>query len=214
VRDTQTRGAISAGGWLAIALAIVPFYLKRAVVLSQHDYIFWLTADYSARIISLVGVAIARRCGLFAPARPAAGIFISILIFIALLATEFYLHAVVYPVLRAHLNYFELWDFPSIPNPLLRSFDLTFGLLLVAVSEESVFRGLLMTLLERWGMRPLSVVGFSSVAFALIHLTSGAADMLDAFLHGLLLGTAYWWTRRLLVCIGAHYLFDLYIFSQ
>jgi|HubBroStandDraft_4_1064222.scaffolds.fasta_scaffold25281_2 membrane protease YdiL (CAAX protease family) len=214
VTDKQSKGDISPSGWLAISVAIVPFFLKRAILLGQHDYIFWLTADYSARIISLIGVAMARRSGLFTPARPSAGILTSVLIFVALLAAEFHLHAIVYPVLRAHFNYFELWRFPSIPNPLVRNFDLTFGLLLVAVSEESVFRALLFSLFERWRLKPLSVIVLSSAAFALIHLTSGTAETLNAFLHGLLLGAAYWWTRRLVVCICAHYLFDLYIFSQ
>ena len=214
VTDKQPKGDISPGGWLAVAVAIVPFFLKRALLLGQHDYIFWLTADYSARIISLIGVAMARRSWFFAPARPSAGILTSALVFMALLAAEFYLHAIVYPVLRVHFNYFDLWRFPSIPNPLIRNFDLTFGLLLVAVSEESVFRALLFSLFERWRLKSLSVIVLSSAAFALIHLTSGTAETLDAFLHGLLLGAAYWWTRRLVVCIASHYLFDLYIFSQ
>jgi membrane protease YdiL (CAAX protease family) len=214
VTDKQPKGDISPGGWLAVAVAIVPFFLKRALLLGQHDYIFWLTADYSARIISLIGVAMARRSGLFTPAHSSAGILTSALIFVALLAAEFYVHAFVYPMLRAHLNYFELWHFPSIPNPLVQNFDLTFGLLLVAVSEESVFRALLFSLFERWRLKPLSVIVLSSAAFALIHLTSGTAETLDAFLHGLLLGAAYWSSRRLIVCIASHYLFDLYIFSQ
>jgi membrane protease YdiL (CAAX protease family) len=214
VTNKQPTDNIAPSGWLAIAVAIVPFYLKRALLLGQHDYIIWLTADYSARIISLIGVAMARRSGLFTPARPSAGIFTSILIFIGLLAAEFYLHAVVYPVLRAHFNYFELWRFPSIPNPLVRNFDLTFGLLLVAVSEESVFRALLFSLFERWRVKPLAIIVLSSAAFALIHLTSGTASTLNAFLYGLLYGAAYWWTRRLAVCIASHYLLDLYIFAQ
>lgn len=54
----------------------------------------------------------------------------------------------------------------------------------------------------------------SSIAFSLIHLTSGVADVLNALLHGMLLGIAFWTTRRLSVCVGAHYLTDLYVFSQ
>jgi len=214
VTNKQPTGSIAPSGWLAIAVAIVPFYLKRALLLGQHDYIIWLTADYSARIISLIGVVMARRSGLFTPVRPSAGILTSVLAFIALLAAEFSLQAFVYPVLRAHFNYFELWRFPSIPNPLVRNFDLTFGLLLVAVSEESVFRGLLFALFERWRLKPLAIIVLSSAAFALIHLTSGTASTLNAFLYGLLYGAAYWWTRRLAVCIASHYLLDLYIFAQ
>ena len=186
--NKQPTGNIAPSGWLAIAVATVPFYLKRTLLLGQHDYIIWLTADYSARIISLIGVVMARRSSLFTPARPSAGILTSVLIFGALLAAEFSLYAIVYPVLRVHFNYFELWRFPSIPNPLVRNFDLTFGLLLVAVSEESVFRGLLFALFERWRLKPLSIIVLSSAAFALIHLTSGTASTPMRFYMGCFMG--------------------------
>jgi membrane protease YdiL (CAAX protease family) len=200
-------------GRIAIAVAIVPFIAKRAILLGQHDYIFWLATDYSARMLSLVGVAMARRSGIFASARPPAGVMFSVLIFIAVLIAQ-YILGYLYPVLRVHLNYFQLSSFPPIPNPRLRDFDLTFGLLLTALSEESVFRALLFAVFERWHMKPLTIIILSSVAFALIHVTSGVADTIDAFLYGLLWGTAYWITGRLSVCVASHYLVDLIIFSQ
>jgi membrane protease YdiL (CAAX protease family) len=47
----------------------------------------------------------------------------------------------------------------------------------------------------------------------LIHLTSGIADTINAFIHGILLGSAFWITRRVSVCIVSHYLIDLKIFG-
>ena len=207
------RATLSWWGWFAIALAFGPFIAKRAFLLGQHDYIIWLAADYGARVISLAGVIMARQAGLLDPGRPPAGLLKSVLVLLALIVANFYLQMFVYPLLRVQLEIFVLWNPPFIPNPFLRTFDLTFGLLLVAVSEEYVFRGLLMALLERLRLNAPMAVVTSAAVFALIHWTSGLADTLNAFLAGLLWGVAYWQTRRLSVCIFSHYLTDLYVFS-
>jgi membrane protease YdiL (CAAX protease family) len=59
----------------------------------------------------------------------------------------------------------------------------------------------------------VSVTFLSALIFALIHLTSGIADTINAFIHGILLGSAFWITRRVSVCIVSHYLIDLKIFG-
>ena len=68
-------------------------------------------------------------------------------------------------------------------------------------------------LLERLRLNASMMIVTSAAIFALIHLTSGLDDTLNAFLSGLLLGVAYWQTRRLSVCIVSHYLADFYVFS-
>jgi uncharacterized protein len=213
IRPT-VRANLSWWGWLAIALAFGPFVAKRAFLLEQHPYTVWLAADYGARVISLAGVVMARQVGLLAYGRPPAGLVKSILVFLALLAAQLYMQMFIFPLLRVlHLNFFVLSPYPFIPNPFLRTLDLTFGLLLVAVSEEYVFRGLLMALLERLRLNSPMVIVTSAVVFALVHLTTGLANTLNVFLQGLVLGLAYWQTRRLSVCIFSHYFVDLYAWS-
>jgi membrane protease YdiL (CAAX protease family) len=155
----------------------------------------------------------ARQAGLLDRSRPPAGLLKSVVVLLVLIVATFYAQMFIYPLLRVHLEIFVLWNPPFIPNPFLRAFDLTFGLLLVAVSEEYVFRGLLMALLERLRLNSPMVIATSAAVFALIHWTSGLADTLNAFLAGLLWGVAYWQTRCLSVCIVSHYLVDLYVFS-
>jgi uncharacterized protein len=198
--------------WLAVAIAVSPFVAKRIILLGQHDYAIWLATDYGARAISIFGFVLARQIGLLDRVRAPVGFSKSILVFAAVLIAQFVLDAFIYPTLRANLDYFDLSRFPHIPNEFFRTFDLTFGLLLVAVSEECVFRALLMTVLERWQLNSMIVIAVSALAFALIHLTSGLADTLNALLYGLLLGFAYWQTRRLWLCILSHYLTDLYVY--
>ena len=207
------RVPLSWWGWLAVALAFGPFVAKRAILLGQHDYTVWLAADYGARVISLAGVIMARQAGLLDRGRLPAGLLKSVLVLLALILANFYVQMFIYPLLRVHLEIFVLWNPPFIPNPFLLTFDLTVGLLLVAVSEEYVFRGLLMALLERLRLNASMVIVTSAAIFALIHWTSGLADTLNAFLAGLLWGVAYWQTRRLSVCIVSHYFVDLYVFS-
>jgi membrane protease YdiL (CAAX protease family) len=211
--ETINKAVLSWKGWLAVAIAVTPFVAKRVILLGQHDYTIWLAADYTARAISIFGVVLARRTGLFDGGRIPAGLGKSILVFVAVLIAQFTVQLFVYPVLHANLDYFDLSRFPYIPNPYLQMLDLTFELLFVAISEECVFRALFTAVLERWQLNSLMVITIGAAAFALIHLTSGLADTLNAFLHGLIWGFAYWQTRRLWLCIVSHYLADFYVYG-
>ena len=64
------KANLSWWGWFAIALAFGPFIAKRAILLDHPPYIIWLVIDYSARVISLVGVVIAGQAGLPGYGRP------------------------------------------------------------------------------------------------------------------------------------------------
>ena len=160
-----------------------PFTAKRLILSGQHDYTIWLAADYTARVISIFGVVLARRVGLFDGGPVPAGLWKSILVLVAVLVAQFIEQLFVYPVLHANLDYFDLSGFPYISNPSLQILDVTFGLLLVAISEEYAFRALFTAVLERWQLNSLMVIAIGAAAFALIHLTSGLADTLSAFLQ-------------------------------
>jgi membrane protease YdiL (CAAX protease family) len=196
--------------WLVVALAIGPFVIKRIILLGEHDYAFWLTVDYVARCVSLVGVALGFRSGLIERPQLRTGWLVSGVALTALLFAGFVEQTIVYPILQTHLNYFNLSFFPKITNENIRAVDLVFGLLLVAFSEELVFRRLLFSLLP--SKSPLLVTILSAVIFAMIHLTSGLADTVNAFVYGILLGGAFWITRRISICIVAHYVVDFIIF--
>src|ERR1700687_1109778 len=73
---------------LAIALAIGPFIVKRAILLGDHGYAYWLTVDYVARCISLVGVVLGFPSGLLARSHARAGAFTSFLVLLILIAAE------------------------------------------------------------------------------------------------------------------------------
>ena len=171
----------------------------------------WLTIDYVARCVSLLGVVLGFRSGLIERLTFRAGWFVSGVVFASLLSTELAEQTFIYPILRDNLNYLRLSSMPLITDANVRWADLIFGLLLVAVSEELVFRRLLFSLFG--SKKFISVTLLSALIFALVHLTSGIADFISAFTHGILLGSAFWLTRRVSICIVSHYLLDLKIFS-
>ncbi len=199
---------------LAVALAIGPFVAKRFILLGEHGYGTWLTIDYMARCVSLVGIVLGFRSGLLVRSTPRAGVVVCLFVLLVLVTAELAEQAVVYPILRHYLRILELYSTPLIPDAHVRAADLLLGLVLVAVSEELVFRRFLFALLERWCKKGLTIILMSSTIFALIHFTSGIADTLNAFVHGMLLGSAFWKTRRVSVCIASHYLVDLWIFAR
>ena len=82
------------------------------------------------------------------------------------------------------------------------------GLITIAVigplSEELLFRGGVLTSIHRnfATQGPGAAIAFSAVLFALIHLNP--AQMPAAFILGLLLGFAYWWTGSLAAPVCIH----------
>jgi membrane protease YdiL (CAAX protease family) len=199
--------------WLAVILAVGPFVIKRIILLGDYeDYVVWLTIDYVARCVSLLGVALAFRSGLIEPLEFRAGWFVSAVVLAGLLSTELAEQTFIYPILRDNLNYLRLSSMPQIANANVRAADLVFGLLLVAVSEELVFRRMMFSILGPKGF--VSVIFWSALIFALIHLTSGMADAINAFISGVLLGSAFWITRRVSLCVVSHYLINLKIFGS
>ncbi|MGY3149344.1 membrane protease YdiL (CAAX protease family) [Bradyrhizobium sp. USDA 3397] len=202
--------------WLArfaIILAIGPFIIKRIILLydDQEDYVVWLAMDYAVRCVSLLGVMLGFQAGLIERPKFRAGWFVSGVVLAGLLSAELLRQTLVFPILRDNLDYFRLSSMPIITNVYVRWVDLVFGILLVAVSEELVFRRLIFSIFGP--RRSLSATLFGALIFALVHLTSGLADTVNAFISGILLGIAFWITRRISVCIVSHYVLDVKIFG-
>jgi len=118
------------------------------------------------------------------------------------------------PLLEHHLSYFQYARTPLIQDRGLILFDLFVGIWLVAISEELIFRRLLFALLERLVVGKLAVLAVSSALFALVHLTTGLNDAVNALFHGVVFGTVFYATRRLSLCIVLHYMDDFLIFGR
>lgn len=78
--------------------------------------------------------------------------------------------------------------------------------IIAPIAEEVVFRGVLLSALDRrWGA--WAAVILSSVIFSLMHVTPFSIPPILVF--GLVLGCLFVWTRSLTVCIVAHAVFNL-----
>jgi membrane protease YdiL (CAAX protease family) len=75
---------------------------------------------------------------------------------------------------------------PPYPNLGIKVFDLSFGLLLVAVSEEILFRGILIKYLKRFLKSNFLVGMISLILFAGIHYGMGFAPMMATFTWGII----------------------------
>ncbi|MAN79367.1 MAG: hypothetical protein CMF64_03120 [Magnetovibrio sp.] len=104
-------------------------------------------------------------------------------------------------------------SFPPLENEAWQAVDLTFGLVLVAASEELVFRRLWA---DWWKARGGGTAGLymgSSLVFGLLHLPQGLADTAIAVVWGILLMYLYRRSHSLALVILVHFLVDLWYFS-
>lgn len=100
---------------------------------------------------------------------------------------------------------------PQLPNWAENEFDMilrdrwgyiVIGLLAPLV-EELVFRGAVLKALLQWKQNPWVGISISALLFALIHMNP--AQMLHAFLIGLLLGWFYWRTDSIVPGVVYHW---------
>jgi membrane protease YdiL (CAAX protease family) len=110
---------------------------------------------------------------------------------------------------------FGSWTgFPPIENPAHRIFDWSIGLVLVAVSEEFIYRKLMNDVMDRHNFRPANIYLISSIAFALLHINQGLDQFLTTFVAGGIFMYVYRWSGTIYVPIAVHYFINLWIFSD
>lgn len=174
--------------------------------------LLWLyLADYGARlvVIALIVWAVGTASLRVGPRRPLAALGCAVLVVAATLFWDQLL-------IRSGLSFSPLldWRYPAIFDPTLRWGDAVFGIVLVAISEELVFRLLPARIgnAKHWPTWGLYLV--SMFLFAAIHLPQGFTKFLLAAGFGLM---AMWLYRRfgsIWLPIGAHYTVDLVLFSE
>jgi len=162
----------------------------------------------------VTGVILGFRSGFLRPVHLRANWLRSLWVFLLLFVAELAEQVFGCPVLEQYFRFMETSSWPPIADPTLRVVDLSLGLLFAVFVEELVFRKFLFAVIERWFSQKFPVIIISATIFALIHFTSGVVDtMVNAFVHGIFFGIAYWTTRRLSICVVSHYLIDFFIFS-
>jgi membrane protease YdiL (CAAX protease family) len=192
-----------------------PFLLNDFLFLTAKGYGVWLLIDYGSRLLAVgIVLALMQRKISSAAEFGLTGIpFRSGLVWLLLLTTTgILIDQVAWRFLEQHLPYTQLAIMPKIKSPFVNIFDLIFGVTLVAVSEEIVFRGYFYsTLHER--LSPGALVALSAVLFGMIHWSQGLHAIVSAALWGILPMVSMIRTRSIIPAAIAHYITDLVSFG-
>ncbi|MDH5771787.1 MAG: CPBP family intramembrane metalloprotease [Rhodospirillaceae bacterium] len=197
--------------WALIALLVVgPGLINNLLNIDNENYQSWLVYDYAFRIVQLIIIYF------YPPFREAVSgaIFNAMPRLGGLLAALFAALLVLSAYQLSGLFFYDLFGgagavsfkYPEIEHSGIKLFDLTFGLALVAVSEEIIYRALLAALVFRYLPGTFWVVVLSSVIFAFIHWAHGPSNVIAAFVSGVIFMILYLRTRSLLPPMLAHYI--------
>jgi membrane protease YdiL (CAAX protease family) len=104
---------------------------------------------------------------------------------------------------------------PSAPAPSFLTPSGTFQFVLatilvivVAIAEETIFRGYLILRFESIARSPLSAILLSSLIFSLGHGYEGEVGVITVGLIGVIFGVVYVWRRSLVAPVTMHFLQD------
>ncbi len=184
------------------------------IYFKTQTYGQWLAADYTLRIIIIsviLGVGALRNLTvgwLNVPVR-----FIHWTVIPLFLAT--FVIAIYYLLERPLSIAFPetvLFTPPQSFSYLLHMLDLSLGLILVAISEELMFRVLIPVFLLRYIKSKIFIFIFSSFLFGLAHWAHGAGSILAGFVTGMVWLVLVQRTKSVLPSIVSHYATNLWFF--
>jgi uncharacterized protein len=108
----------------------------------------------------------------------------------------------------------HLFNYPKYDSTFSKIVDLTFGLIIVALSEELIFRGYCYSYLTEKKYSYVKIIVISSVIFGLIHWSIGITAIITTGLWGIFTIISVKKTDSIFPSLLAHYLLDLISFSE
>jgi membrane protease YdiL (CAAX protease family) len=205
--------------YLAVLLALAgPFYLNDFASIFVADWRWWLAIDYVAvKLFPLAVIAwlIATRRmepGEFGLTAQRAAPFLAAFSGAALAGTLIDQNA--YQLLGNLGGYAPLGGMPEIRSDAWNRFDLSFGLLLVGVTEEFVFRAYAYTFIRRYTASAAAIVAISAAAFGLAHWSLGLNAVLVTAAIGAVFMAVYLRTRSAPALMLAHFVVNYIDFAR
>lgn len=187
------------------------YFLNDFLFIAFKSWQSWLAIDYISRILSLLIVLFFVPKKFFYLNKTTT----SDVVFYSFILTIFGT-AIIHLIDKNLYGFFEFSHFikfPKIENEFFNYFDLYIGLILVAISEEIIFRGYFFALFKN-RLTNQNIIFFSSLFFALIHWGSGLDAVIGAFLWGVLAMVILLRTNSIIPTIIAHYFTNLILFSD
>ena len=202
---------------LAAVLLAGPFYLNDFANMYVKDWRWWLFADYVGVKFFPLMFALwliyteKMRASEFGLKMQSLGPSLLVFFIVALVGTIMDQNG--YQLIAKLPGYPSLGGMPEITSPAWNWIDLTFGLLMVGICEELVFRGFLHTFISRYTANACAVVVISSVAFGLIHWSLGLHVVIVASAIGAVFMIAYLRTKSLPAIMSAHFVINFIDFA-
>ncbi|MBC8211770.1 MAG: CPBP family intramembrane metalloprotease [Gammaproteobacteria bacterium] len=202
---------------LVLVLLVSPFYLNDFASIYIKDWHLWLFIDYVGvkffplMLITWLILSKKMRMFEFGLIRQSVASFVTTFVILTLVGTLIDQNG--YTFLTRLPGYSPLGYMPTIDNPAWNWIDLMFGLMLVGVLEELVFRAYMYTFLIRFTHKIPVIITFSALAFGLIHWSLGLHAVLITSLIGAVFMFAYIKTRALPPLILAHFVINFIDFS-
>ncbi len=205
-----------------LALPVVIYCLTRWIYFFASDQLTYLLIDYAGRLAVLVYIICIPATRKFAlecyrQPWPDRGPAIS---WTFLLFASAVLQFVIIIKTNAYFSPLHAWFEGSIffvPMAIdpgwLRIIDLSFGLALVAISEELMFRAFLLRILAALFDNQIMIVLTASVIFGLMHWPGGFGKVIITSVSGLIFIVAYLNAKSLWPSTLAHYLINLFYFA-
>ncbi|AMK10155.1 hypothetical protein EDC59_10758 [Pseudodesulfovibrio indicus] len=197
-------------------IAVIPFFLNDFSNIHASSYEQWVLVDYACRMASLLflGVLVFKRrlkpgdLGLSLDGKG------PLVFWTLILAGMTMAYCLVSEVLLKPLD--GLWSAPVVEydrESAIFLVDMTFGLALVAVSEEIIFRGLALSALKAYTRNPVVIALASAFVFALIHWSTGVRNILDCFVYGMIFMAVTMRVRSIAPATVVHFLLDYYLLA-
>jgi len=211
MNDRQDNGTDGENGLYILAFVLLagPFYLNDFANMVVKNWRWWLFVDYAGVKLFPFVVALwliyskKMRLSEFGLKTQSVLSFLVIFLMVALVGTGIDQNG--YQFIAKLPGYPPLGGMPAITSPVWNWIDLTFGLFMVGICEELIFRGFLHTFISRYTEKSFAIVGISSVAFGLIHWSLGLHVVVITSTIGAVFMMAYLITRSLPAIMLAHF---------
>ncbi|MBI9111704.1 CPBP family intramembrane glutamic endopeptidase [Maridesulfovibrio ferrireducens] len=201
---------------LIFIITAIPFYLNDFSNIFINAELPWLLIDYSLKLIPLCLIfymIVKKNLSLKDLGLTALSPIKFILWTIGITLLGLCLDEPGFAIWSKILPSFKLGTIPIGPGSPLYTLDMTVGLMLVAIAEEIIFRGLAFTMLKEKGFSPAAIFIISGIAFGLIHWSAGPVAVVATALTGTGLMICMWKTKSILPTIVAHYIINYLSFS-
>ncbi len=195
-----------------IGLSLI-FILNDFLLMISNNYIEWLLIDYGSRILALIIIFyLIKRDIITLSELKLNFINFKLLLFYTLILSilGIVIFELIEPILDNIFKDTSLVAFPKIENNIIYILDLTLGLTLVALSEELIFRGLALNILNKFSK--INIILFSSFIFSIIHWSAGVNSLIITFIIGVLFMIATLRVNSIYPVLLSHFIINFWLF--